>query len=535
MTHSNPEVIQASLPIEQRKTAAAMSLAWPLARTDLLLAGILGFGALLLYIRTLAPSLLWGDSAEFQTLSYTLGMTHPSGYMTQIMIGKLFTYLPVGNIAYRVNLMSAFFGAMTVAQIYLLVRMLGGISISGISAALMLGLIPLFWRNALVAESYATAAGMITTIWLLFLYWRKTRKWQPLFLAGLAGGLSVGIHSTVVMTAASVIVIMLITSRKRAEWVGATSGALLGILITFSLFLFLDHHNPPSSIYNTTFLPAHSSEGRLTSDFDTPVKRFFTIFPADHFWSYYFSASAAETDRRLAEYLSFHPLWSLAFILIGVVALFKDNWRDALYPAVAFLIIWGFAVTVAFSIYQEFYTPVAVFMFVWYGYGVSRLFEAMTQFLSQRQIAVKSAQIMISAVLVALPLWQFRTDLSAGIQSGYTTFVRRDHLYPVFAPDKAIHDALKIVDRVEDNAIVFTDWDKLYSYVYTAHIEEGRTGIDFHLALFDDEIRISESTLAYIDDNIDRRPVYFAVFLPELTEYFQVKQLNQYLYRVYRK
>jgi len=535
MAHSNPKVIQASLPMQGRKTLASAPILWPLTRTDLMLAGFLGVAALLLYIRTLAPSLLWGDSAEFQTLSYTLGMTHPSGYMTQIMIGKLFTYLPVGNIAYRVNLMSAFFGAVTVAQVYLLVRMVGGIPVAGISASLMLGLIPLFWRNALVAESYATAAGMTTTIWLLFLFWRKTQRWQYLFLAGLAGGLSVGIHSTIVMTAASVIVIMILTARKRSEWIGATAGALLGLLITFSFFLFLDHHNPPSGIYNTTYLPAHISDGRFTSDFDTPLKRFFTIFPAEHFWSYYFTAATAETDRRLGEYLSLHPVWSLAFILIGLVALFKDNWRDALYPAIAFLIIWGFAVTVSFSIYQEFYTPVAVFVFVWYGYGASRILEAVTEFLAGRQLAIKSALIMMSAALVVLPLWQFRVDLTAGIRSGYTTFVRRDHLYPVFAPDKAIRDALKIVDHVEDNAIVFTDWDKLYSYIYTAHIEEGRTGIAFHLALFDEEIRLSESTLAYIDDNIDKRPVYFAVFLPELTEHYQVKQISESLYRVYRK
>ena len=63
----------------------------PLLWTDILFAVLVGVGALALYIRTLAPSLLWGDSAEFQTLSYTLGMTHPSGYMTQIMLGKLFT------------------------------------------------------------------------------------------------------------------------------------------------------------------------------------------------------------------------------------------------------------------------------------------------------------------------------------------------------------------------------------------------------------------------------------------------------------
>src|ERR671918_1880816 len=98
----------------------------PLLKSDVLLAVLIGISALALYVRTLAPSLLWGDSAEFQTLSYTLGMTHPSGYMTQIMLGKLFTYIPVDNIAYRVNLMSAFFGALAVADTYLIVRLLGG-------------------------------------------------------------------------------------------------------------------------------------------------------------------------------------------------------------------------------------------------------------------------------------------------------------------------------------------------------------------------------------------------------------------------
>src|SRR4030095_5108174 len=168
MTHSKPEIIQASPFIPAHKTLVTYPLISPLTWTDILLAGFISVGGLLLYIRTLAPSLLWGDSAEFQTLSYTLGMTHPSGYMTHIMIGKLFTYLPVGSIAYRVNLMSASFGAMAVALVYLIVRMLGGISVAGISAAMMLSFIPIFWRSALVAESYAPAAGMITMISLFF-------------------------------------------------------------------------------------------------------------------------------------------------------------------------------------------------------------------------------------------------------------------------------------------------------------------------------------------------------------------------------
>src|SRR5215208_4890389 len=192
-----------------------------LSRTDFLIASLIGIAAMTLYVRTLAPSLLWGDSAEFQTLSYTLGMTHPSGYMTQIMFGKLFTYLPFGNIAYRVNLMSAFFGALAVAETYLIVRLLGSWRIAGISASILLALTEGFWWRALLAESYAPAAGMLATIWLMILLWRHTGKWTYLFLAGVTGGLSVGIHSTVVMTSVAVLVVMLLTARRRLDWFAA--------------------------------------------------------------------------------------------------------------------------------------------------------------------------------------------------------------------------------------------------------------------------------------------------------------------------
>lgn len=504
----------------------------PLFRTDILFAVLIGLSALALYIRTLAPSLLWGDSAEFQTLSYTLGMTHPSGYMTQIMLGKLFTYLPVGNIAYRVNLMSAFFGALAVAQVYLIVRMLGGLPIAGISASMMLALSQLFWRRALVAESYTIAASMLATIWLLFLFWRHTQKWGYLFAAGLAGGLSMGIHSTVLMTTISVLIIMVMTTRKRADWIGAAAGALLGIGLTFSFFLYLDHHDPPSSIYNAVYRPSLSARGLTINDFDTPLERFSAIFPAERFWAYYFTASPDEVSRRLIEYLSFHPVWAVILILIGVFASFNRSWRDGLYPLIAFLTVWGFALTVAFSVYQEFYTPAAIFVYVWFGLGASIILE---QIFQKKQAGRRVLQIVASILLIALPLWQSRRDLNLAITNGYTSFVRRDHIYPIFAPDKAIRDAKGITNRIEDDAIVFADWDKLYSYIYTAHIEEGRTGIAFHEATITEDPALAQTTLAYIDANIDVRPIYFTVFMPELTDRYQVQQINNTLYRIHRK
>jgi hypothetical protein len=507
----------------------------PLSRTDILISGLIGIAALALYIHTLAPSLLWGDSAEFQTLSYTLGMTHPSGYMTQIMFGKLFTYIPVGNIAYRVNLMSAFFGALAVAETYLIVRLLGGWRVAALSATVLLTLTEGFWWRALLAESYASAAGMLAMIWLLVLLWRNIGKLIFLFLAGLAGGLSLGIHSTVVMTALSVLIFLALTTHKREEWIAAAAGALIGGIITFGFFFYLDAHDPPSSIYNTVYRTNLSAFGLHAGQFDTPLERFLAIFPANHFWSYYFSASPAEVGRRLAEYLSDFPLWAIVLIPVGALALLRERFAEGLYPLIAFLLIWGFAITVSFSVYREFYVPVAVITSVWFGLGASKLLALLRRLPTQDQIVFRGLQSIFMILLVVLPIWNARKDLTSAVQNGYPLFVRRDHIYPVFAPDKAITDAKKITGRIEENAIVFAPWDKLYSYVYTAHIEEGRTGISFHEAWSAEEVKLADSAIAYIDQNLGTRPIYFTINLPELASLYRVEKIGDTLYRVYRK
>lgn len=495
--------------------------------------------AFVLYVRTLAPSLLWGDMAEFQTLSYTLGMTHPSGYMTHVMIGKLFTLIPIGNIAWRVNLMSAFFGALSVANVYLITRLHGGWRAAGISASALLALLEGFWWRALIAESYAPAAGFLSSIWLLVLLWDKTGKWQYLFVAGALGGLSIGIHSTVVMTAASVILVMILRARTKSAWLGALAGALLGAALTLAAFLYLDHNDPPSSIYNTVYRPALDLYGLTESQFDTPLERLFAIFPAEHFWTYYFSATPDEIRFRLGEYVSFFSDWAAALIIAGMIALLvRRRWHEGLYPLVSFLLVWGLGVTVEFSIYREFYVPAAVFVAVWLGAGASTLLEGVDWL--ARRIPVRGEMMRLLAVgivslgLVVLPLYDAREDLRLAIEKGYTSFVQRDHIYPIFAPDKAVKDATKLLNKIAPNGILFTDWDKLYSYVYTAEIVIGRNDISLHEYLFMDDGSLPRATIAYIEANIDSRPIYFTIFVEEMSKLYEVIQVGEGLYLIQR-
>src|ERR1017187_9017147 len=62
----------------------------------------------IVYVLTLAPSISFEDSGELITAAYSLGIPHEPGYPLFTLFGKLFTILiPFGNIAYRVNMMSA--------------------------------------------------------------------------------------------------------------------------------------------------------------------------------------------------------------------------------------------------------------------------------------------------------------------------------------------------------------------------------------------------------------------------------------------
>ena len=58
------------------------------------------------YIRTMPPSLYAYDSIEIAIGAATLGIIHSPGYSVHLLIGHIFTYLPFGDIAYRLHLLS---------------------------------------------------------------------------------------------------------------------------------------------------------------------------------------------------------------------------------------------------------------------------------------------------------------------------------------------------------------------------------------------------------------------------------------------
>ncbi|MCK4597154.1 DUF2723 domain-containing protein, partial [bacterium] len=90
-------------------------------KVDILFA-VLAFSLpLLLYGNTLCPTVPVGDGGELICAAHGLGIAHPTGYPLYCLLGRVFSVaLPLGSVAVRINLMSAFFASLASLLVYFL-------------------------------------------------------------------------------------------------------------------------------------------------------------------------------------------------------------------------------------------------------------------------------------------------------------------------------------------------------------------------------------------------------------------------------
>jgi hypothetical protein len=172
---------------------------WIRARTNLIIAVILALSSLALYVKTAAPTVLTADSGEFQFVAYIAGIAHPTGYPLYTMLGWLWSHaLPLGDVAYRMNLFSALWAAVAVTLLYitsgLFLRLArpnipqGGLYVSALVAAATLAVSQTFWSQAVIAEVYSLHALFVVLVFYLLLRWKAAgTDWRPSRITNPAG------------------------------------------------------------------------------------------------------------------------------------------------------------------------------------------------------------------------------------------------------------------------------------------------------------------------------------------------------------
>jgi len=506
-------------------------------RADVAVALLLFVASLALYVRTLAPSLLYGDSAEFQTIAYTLGIGHPTGYPVYVLLAKAFTLIPVGDVAYRVNLFSAFCAALTIGFVYLSTRKLGAMALTAIYGSLALALTPLFWKHASIAEIYAPSAACLAFILFAVLHWKETHNPRWLFVAGLLGGLSLGIHTTVALGGISILVYLALSNCHRAEWLQALLGAIVGTLIFLSSFFFLDTLNSPAGYYNTVVYPSLSVWDMTPADFDSPFERLAFLYFPPQFKGQLFNVRFEEAVTRWKDFAS-SVSGNLLLALLGFISLLvprKDEssrWREAILLILAFITFLVFAVTYNVYDYYVYYIPADVILAVFIGLGVNGVVEL---FASNPKLP-RFTPISLSIALLVLGFFPFIGVVSSHWNKRIPAGLDDWEEYFYSFPGSRRLEAEEIVNQLEDNAIVFTDWDYAYSYYYVAHVLQGRTGMSFHETLPQEGVaRFADSAITYIEANIDSHPIYFSERPSQLANKFKIAVAGSGLFRIVRK
>ncbi len=122
---------------------------------DRILPVLIGLAAFLGYYSTLAPTVLDGDAALFQYAPAVLGVTYPTGYPTYLLLGFVWQALvPLGSVAYRMNLFSAVCAALALTILYPTARRLLESRVAALCSVVIFATLPTFWRWATEAKIY---------------------------------------------------------------------------------------------------------------------------------------------------------------------------------------------------------------------------------------------------------------------------------------------------------------------------------------------------------------------------------------------
>ena len=184
----------------------------------------------LVYLKTLAPGVFGFDSAELATGVFTQGIIHPPGYPLYLLIGKLFTFLPVRDVAYRLNLMSAVFASLTVVILYWAIENIIGNRFAAWVSAFLFAVSNYFWQMALIAEVYTLNTAFLAGDLLLLSLWRKWGSRRYLLAFSFFYGLTLTMHSSGILFAPAFAWLILRTPHwKKSHW------PLVGLM--FILFL----------------------------------------------------------------------------------------------------------------------------------------------------------------------------------------------------------------------------------------------------------------------------------------------------------
>ena len=466
-----------------------------------------------LYFLTLAPTIYNLDSAELTTAAATGGIVRATGYPLYLMLGYLWSWLPLGDVGYRLNLFSAFNGALTVALAERIFRRWGIGAWATFGSLGLLACAPYFWALSLIAEVYTLHTALMAAIILLLLRWADTPTPHRLAWIGLAVGLSLGHHAATVLLIPGCVWYILTVAPRRAFSLRSIVYALTGLFLGLTAYLYLPWR------YST--LPAFNYAGRYDAlGIFTPVN---LHTPAGLWWLVSGQAFAGEMlayqgSELWAETTHFGvQLWRSFFAigigpgLLGVLVLLRRDWRLAGMTLLMFGCSAAFYIDYRVVDKNTMFLPTYLVWALWLGVGYQRLLD-WTDPAHRHNLRTWLETWLLRAVMVGAVLFVLVWNWQLVDQSGdWSTRSRGE----------------TVLRLVEPNALIFDWWDTVPVIEYLQLVENRRPDVQaINRFLID-----PKDMRQLIQYEVARRPVYIDMLPSELRHVIKAEPVGP-IYRL---
>ncbi|MGB9004846.1 MAG: DUF2723 domain-containing protein [Candidatus Aminicenantales bacterium] len=356
---------------------------------------ILVLTASVLYTATLLPGMAGtGDTAKFQFIGKVLGVPHSPGYPLYVMLNSLFIRIPVGSVAYRANLMSAFFAVLALVLFFHLARSISKHETAAFYAALFLAFSQTFWSQAVIAEVYTLNIFFLALVLFLLAKWQDRRKDFYLYLFFLSYALSFGNHLTMI-TVFPALLVFILTVEAKALWKPKTIGLALGsVLLGMGQYAFL-------------WIRGRQGAPYLEQDVST-LKALINVVTAQRFQDQMFTFSFKQvlSDRIPLFLRNLIEECSLYLVVIGIVGLVYVFLKNKKVFFLIFLALAGEAFYVLNLDIPDlicFFIPIFLLFAVLISLGVAWMFQA----LGRKPYLRAAGHILILVFLVSLAVSNF--------------------------------------------------------------------------------------------------------------------------------
>ncbi|MFH1823955.1 MAG: DUF2723 domain-containing protein [Candidatus Firestonebacteria bacterium] len=364
--------------------------------------------SLFVYLLTICPTIYVGDSGEIISAAYHLGIPHPPGYPLFCMIGKLFSYIPLGTIALRVNLVSAFFGSLTILVLFLTLLAFSisshikwNATLVAFSTSLLLAFSKTYWAQCVQAKGGIYTLNTFFIILILYLLLSKSKPrtfWCEgnVALISIICGLSLANHNTMLPLVFLFFIFILwqtyLSNKKNLLNVFFTFFTLV-TFVTFLTYLYLPLRslaNPPMDWGNP----------------ETLSNILHHIFRGQYGTISEHERSIGLLIKQISSYINFllaqFSIFPLLFLPFGVLIFYK-NLKQHLFlltliflsTNLGFIILTNFSInTLSLYLIEVFYIPSYIIILIFIFAGIIFIINKLPQ----------KSQLIFSSLLVLFPL-----------------------------------------------------------------------------------------------------------------------------------